>query len=1072
MQDGEEEGVTRASSRSHQLSRGRDEAHGHRWGGCEAERSNRTKALLENIALKRSQAAAATGKENMHYASRSGSNQPSYAELEDFDDNEADDVTVAPVKPSAQQPAPIPKRRLKKLNSNAPLVKPSARAIIELADSDDGTEETAARTPSANSNEADALLDSLQSLTIARHERASHSAKQEDTHSSSRPEHSALSQDRHDTSVDTTINLTEDSPTGATASVSSEGVDLELPNPRGGPAFVVPKDVASGLFAHQREGLRWLWDLHLRAPGGILGDDMGLGKTRQIAAFLRGLMHGKHAKRALLVAPTTLLAHWEKELETCGLGRSTYQYYGSSADGRDYALRKILKSGGILLTTYGMVLHNAGGLAGEGYGGGEDEFIDDGDACGKGKIWDYVILDEGHKIKNHKAQTSVRMREIPAKHRLILSGTPIQNNLLEMWALYDFCCPGLLGDDTKAFKALYEKAIMAGRDKNASARQRHVGSATEKQLRERIQPFFLRREKKDVFGDGQVAETGTSASNPGIKGKKKDLIVWLRLTPQQKRLYMAFLNSEHVAAVLDEPKNALSAITILKKICDHPALMTRRAAEDIAEGAEGEWEDAAEVVAEANSADVDAGTDSSCKTAFVALLLEELRRQGHRTLLFSQSRKMLDIVQADLEAKRVSFLRIDGSIAKDERQARVDQFQTDPSVSVFLLTSQVGGLGLTLTAASRVIIIDPAWNPSTDDQSVDRAYRMGQTQDVVVYRLISCGSVEEKIYCKQVFKGGLMRAATRTAADTRDLHRYFSLHELQDLFRAAPEGFQTSATHAQLHKLHAAEGSTSDELREHIDTLKRYGAAAVSQHDLVYSKDQDPSEQAREDPAQYRERDTRTTAGGVGSARRKKWGGADTAAGPWLGGQTDMAGQPVPWQSALQDAGFPGTSSSSPGEAAAKAKVAHLEQQLARQQLLLNCNIQLPDGGAKIRARILDIQAELNSLQNEDEGTNADALTDQLSSMTLKATDSKVASPMQPVSDRSTPAANLDNNTNPTPTPAKDRLSSILTDLSAFPVDYATPLSASAAASSRPSLVSTCSTDRLSVGTSVGSPEF
>ena len=302
------------------------------------------------------------------------------------------------------------------------------------------------------------------------------------------------------------------------------------------------------------------------------------------------------------------------------------------------------------------------------------------------------------------------------------------------------------------------------------------------------------------------ATSSSSSGWAGVKhaptqlGSKNDLIVWIPLRPAQRRLYKKFLKSGPVRAALNKTGSALSAINVLKKICDHPALclsVAKSTAADAAatssftrspskspssgkggkgggggeeeEGEEKEEDNegkqaavmAAVAAAGLTETDLDGDPEASGKAAFLMSLLRHLADAGHRTLVFSQSRAMLDVLEKAARSDGHNLVRIDGNVPADERHARVERFQSDPDIPLALLTSQVGGLGLTLTAADRVVIYDPSWNPASDSQSVDRAYRIGQTRDVVVYRLVTCGTVEEKVYRRQVFKGGLSRAATQ-----------------------------------------------------------------------------------------------------------------------------------------------------------------------------------------------------------------------------------------------------------------------------------------------------------------------
>ncbi len=413
--------------------------------------------------------------------------------------------------------------------------------------------------------------------------------------------------------------------------------------------------------------------------------------------------------------------------------------------------------------------------------------------------WDWVICDEGHKLKNPKMQLVARMTSLPSTRRLILTGTPIQNNLGELWALANFVAPGLLGD-ARAFRDQYEKAIARGTSRDASARERDIGAATAAALRAKLAPAFLRREKRTVFaqppaggagaGASTMAAVSSSSSAPGPLGQKTDMIVWLRLTPPQRRLYAAFLGSSSVAAALNKTRSALAAITVLKKICDHPGLLSQRAAAEIARGRplaevvdgsaarslDSPCDDAAVDGDEVPSGALD--PDASCKSAFVLAFVAAAAAGGHRTLVFSQSRAMLDGIEAASRAAGHKLCRIDGTVPAAERARLVALFQGDTSIPLFLLTSAVGGLGLTLTGADRVIVVDPAWNPAADAQAVDRAYRMGQSRDVAVYRLITCGTVEEKIYRKcGVLSAGVMRAETK-----RELTRLF--HSRRQVFKA------------------------------------------------------------------------------------------------------------------------------------------------------------------------------------------------------------------------------------------------------------------------------------------------
>ncbi|CAH9091888.1 unnamed protein product [Cuscuta europaea] len=702
--------------------------------------------------------------------------------------------------------------------------------------------------------------------------------------------------------------------------------------------FMLPAEVANMLYPHQRDGLKWLWSIHSKGKGGILGDDMGLGKTMQICGFLAGLFHSNMIKRVMVVAPKTLMPHWIKELTVVGLSGKIREYYGTSIKARDYELRYILEDKGVLLTTYDIVRNNVKSLSGD--------YYHCGDRSEEDVIWDYMILDEGHLIKNPSTQRAKSLHEIPSAHRIIISGTPLQNNLKELWALFNFCCPGLLGDK-KWFKEKYEHFILRGNEKNASDREKRISSQVAKELRECIQPYFLRRLKSDVFTD----DTST-----GVKlSKKSEMCVWLKLTSCQRQLYVAFLKSEIVLSACDS--SPLAALTILKKICDHPLLLTKRAAEEVLEGMESislpSQEDQAmaerlamQMAKAAEKLDFEDSHNISCKINFIMQLLEFLIPNGHRVLIFSQTRKMLDQIQASLISVDLKFLRIDGTTKAADRLKIVNNFQEGDGAPIFLLTSQVGGLGLTLTKADRVIVVDPAWNPSTDNQSVDRAYRIGQKKDVVVYRLMTCGTVEEKIYRKQVFKGGLFKTAT----EHKEQIRYFSRGDLQELFSIPKQGFDVSLTQQQLHEEHDHHHEMKGSLKAEMEFLGAMDIGGVSQHSLLFSKTApEPVDQDDEDLS--------------GSVRGPIYAGkvsSRSSVEPIINEGAQFAFKPKD----VKNFNRPMKASSSvprQTEAEIRDRIKRLSHVLSEK------GVKLPDKGEKLRKQIAELHSELYQIQNEGE---------------------------------------------------------------------------------------------------------
>ncbi|KAF5208145.1 Chromatin remodeling [Thalictrum thalictroides] len=664
------------------------------------------------------------------------------------------------------------------------------------------------------------------------------------------------------------INPAKDS-----GSVFEDGESITL---TGKPSnYTLPGRVAKMLYPHQRNGLRWLWTLHCKHTGGILGDDMGLGKTMQICSFLAGLFHSGLIKRVLVVAPKTLLAHWVKELRLVGLSEKIREYFGTCLKARQYELQHIFQNTGILLTTYDIVRTNYKSLRGDSY------FLDE--ANEDIITWDYTILDEGHIIKNPSTQRAKSLLEIPSGHRIIISGTPIQNNLKELWALFTFCCPELLGDK-KEFKDRYESAILRGSDKNATDREKRIGSTVAKELRERIEPYFLRRLKSEVFLEDEATD------GPKLS-KKNELIVWLRLTQCQRQLYEAFLNSELVLSAFDG--SPLAALTVLKKICDHPYLLTKRAAEDVLEGMETMLnQDDLSILQRmalhlANSTDSDNFQnlidDVSCKITFILSLLDNLIPEGHKVLIFSQTRKMLNFVQVSCAFH----------------------------------------------------------SPITDNQSVDRAYRIGQKKDVVVYRLMTCGTIEEKIYKMQVFKGGLFKTATEHKEQTR----YFSRQDLRDIFSLPKEGFDVSVTQRQLDEEHDQHDIImNDSLKEHIAFLKSHGIAGVSHHSLLFSKTE-PAPVLQENDEVFRKKETSYM--GCSSSNSSLEHNVDGS---------EFALKPKDVNMWKKNAAA--VSPSKSVESEIRDKIERLHQTYANKALISK----LPDKGERIMRQIADLNSELDMI--------------------------------------------------------------------------------------------------------------
>ncbi|KAL0994290.1 hypothetical protein UPYG_G00120280 [Umbra pygmaea] len=615
----------------------------------------------------------------------------------------------------------------------------------------------------------------------------------------------------------------------------SESEDEEFVNVNNS-GLMLFKELYDKLYDHQIEGVAFLYGLYRDGRiGGILADDMGLGKTIQVISFLSGMYDADQIKHTLLIMPTSLIKNWIKEFSKWTPGMRVKEFHGTSKVERNRNLEKIQRRGGVIITTYQMLINNWELLSS--FNGREFK-------------WDYVILDEAHKIKTSSTKTAKSAHAIPARNRLLLTGTPVQNNLREMWALFDFACQGALLGTSKTFKTEYENPITRAREKDATPGEKALGLKISENLMTIINPFFLRRTKadvqrkkhacvraseKDVESEDQDNQFVNGGAEMPHLTRKNDLIIWTYLSPVQEDIYKKFISLDHIKELLMTTKSPLAELNILKKLCDHPRLLSARAVVQLGleEGTSTNLQDDENESAAHRIDNISDETliSESGKLRFLIALLEKLKEEGHRTLVFSQSRKMLDILEQVLINKHFKIVRVDGTVTHlTERERLIQMFQTNKQYSVFLLTTQVGGVGITLTAANRVVIFDPSWNPATDAQAVDRAYRIGQTENVVIYRLVTCGTVEEKIYRRQVFKDSLIR---QTTGDKKNPFRYFSKQELKELFML--KDTRSSSTQLQLQSLHSRQRHTDPTLDEHIAHLYSMEMFGISDHDLMFS---------------------------------------------------------------------------------------------------------------------------------------------------------------------------------------------------------------------------------------------
>ena len=439
---------------------------------------------------------------------------------------------------------------------------------------------------------------------------------------------------------------------------------------------------------YQERGLGWLAFLHRFDQGACLADDMGLGKTIQLLAFLQHLKAEQELKRpVLLVAPTSVLTNWKREAAQFTPELQVLEHYGPKRASTDAALKKALKSVDLVLTSYGLLQRDS-------------ELLGNFD-------WQGLVIDEAQAIKNPSSKQSKAARSLArpsrqSRFRIALTGTPVENRVSELWALMDFLNPRVLGEED-FFRQRYRLPI-----------ERYGDTASLKDLKARVGPFILRRLKTDKSIIADLPE-------------KLELAEWVELSGEQAKLYRKTVD-DTLEAIQRAPLGqrhgqVLGLLTKLKQICNHPALLL------------GEEE---------------VGPDFGSRSAKLQRLeeiLEEVVEAGDRALLFTQFASWGHLLKTHLQQRwrqEVPFLH--GGSSKNERQAMVDRFQQDPrGPQLFLLSLKAGGVGLNLTRASHVFHIDRWWNPAVENQATDRAYRIGQTQRVLVHKFITTGSLEEKI---------------------------------------------------------------------------------------------------------------------------------------------------------------------------------------------------------------------------------------------------------------------------------------------------------------------------------------
>ncbi len=450
-----------------------------------------------------------------------------------------------------------------------------------------------------------------------------------------------------------------------------------------------PAELQATLRPYQREGLAWLQHLRASDVGGVLADDMGLGKTLQTIAHLATeKAEGRLADPAIVVAPTSLVGNWKRELAKFAPFLDVLVYHGPQR------AKVAGELGGVdvVVTSYPILVR-------------DQELLTD-------FRWHLAILDEAQTIKNHRSRSHVACKALEAKHRVCLSGTPVENHLGELWALFDFVNPGLLGSEA-FFRRWYRTPVERFGDE-----ERLLA------LHAQVSPFILRRTKQGV---AKELPPKTCVLRPvDIEGKQRELYEAIRVAAHAK--VRGTIAKKGLAA---STIPILDALLKLRQLCCDPRLVKMQAARFVQE---------------------------SAKTRAFFELLERQLPQGRRLLVFSQFTSMLGLLESGCRERGIRTLKLTGQ--SKNRQGLCDRFEAGEA-DVFLLSLKAAGTGLNLVSADTVVHFDPWWNPQAQAQATDRAYRIGQTKPVFVYELFVAGSVEERILALQRRKQRLADAILR-----------------------------------------------------------------------------------------------------------------------------------------------------------------------------------------------------------------------------------------------------------------------------------------------------------------------
>jgi SNF2 family DNA or RNA helicase len=469
--------------------------------------------------------------------------------------------------------------------------------------------------------------------------------------------------------------------------------------------FAVPESLETVLRSYQKTGYRWLRTLEKLGFGGILADDMGLGKTLQTIACLLAMKQERGHVKSLIVCPASLVYNWKREFETFAPELQVKMMVGSAQQREELLADR--ENGDIWITSYDTAKRDI--------------------ALYRDIEFDIEVIDEAQNIKNHGTQAAKAVKQIQAPVKFALTGTPIENRLSELWSIFDYLMPGLLGTHER-FRKEYEQPIMREKDQEKT-----------EQLKKMILPFILRKIKGDVLKE---------------LPDKMEQVVYSEMETEQKKLYQAHvhkmletLQKQSEEEIRTGKLQILAELTRLRQICCAPELV---------------YEDY---------------QDEACKVETCMELISQAVEGNHKVLLFSQFTSIFPILEKRLKRKKIPYYILTGQTPKEQRMQMTEEFNKN-DIPLFLISLKAGGTGLNLTAANIVIHFDPWWNLAAQNQATDRAHRIGQEQQVIVFKLIVKDTIEEKIVrmqeekqklASQILEGEAISAAKLTKEDLLEI---------------------------------------------------------------------------------------------------------------------------------------------------------------------------------------------------------------------------------------------------------------------------------------------------------------